>query len=394
MTTSSSARLLDITRLSTRAGRVLTGVDRVELAYLNKIAGDETPAFAICRTALGFVLLDRAGMQSFAARFTNEDWQKPDFISLINPRLNDATRLGQTAVRSLSIARSRPRNLSRLLSRLPIGFSYFNVGHSNLTEVVFAAVRAIKETRIVVMIHDTIPLDFPQFQRPETVRLFAAKLRRVACYADQVICPSVSALGDAKRHLQDMGRVPQLMPASLGVDVTHSASSVAQLPEQPYFMTVGTIEPRKNHGLLLDVWAQLPEPRPTLYICGHRGWLNEDVFARLDAGIDGVVEVNDADDAQIAALLDGASGFLFPTLAEGFGLPPIEAAARGVPVVCSDIAVCHETLGGAAVYLDPKDRYRWEKEVMRLAVADRSQAQHKYIPPSWDTHFKIVFTVS
>ena len=391
--TTSTARLLDITRLSTRAGRVLTGVDRVELAYLNKIASDTLPAFAICRTALGFVLLDRAGMQAFATRFLNDDWQKPDAISRINPKLNSATKVGQSAVRRLAIARSTSRRLKQLLARVPVGFSYFNVGHSNLTETIFAAVRAVKGTRIVVMIHDAIPLDFPQYQRPDTVRLFEAKLRRVACYADQVICPSASALGCVARHLQEMGRKPQMIPASLGVEVV-AASVDAPVNEGPYFVTVGTIEPRKNHATLLDVWERLPAPRPKLYICGHRGWLNEGVFARLDAGVEGVVEVNDASDAQIAALLDGASGFLFPTLAEGYGLPPIEAAARGVPVVCSNIAVCRETLGHHAIYLDPEDRYQWEKEILRLADADRSQVTHKYTPPSWDTHFKIVFTMA
>ena len=384
---------MDITRLSTRAGRKLTGVDRVELAYLRFLSDGAVPAFAICRTALGYVLLDQAAMRAFAAHFINDDWQQADWISKLNPRLNGAARIGQSAVRRLAIARCRLRRLAGLLARLPAGFTYLNVGHSHLTEAIFAAVRAVADTQIVVMIHDTIPLDFPQFQRPEVTALFASKLRRVACYADQVICPTTTALGDVTRHMKDMGRTPTMMPASLGVDVAKPSGPIIA-GAAPYFLTVGTIEPRKNHALLLDVWQSLPAPRPTLYICGQRGWLNEDVFARLDHGIDGVQEVPDATDGQIATLLDGASGFLFPTFAEGYGLPPMEAAARGVPVVCADLPVCRETLRDKAIYLDPNDRNGWEKEILRLAVADVSQVRQKYTPPDWDTHFKIVFTMS
>jgi len=101
--TTPTARLLDITRLSTRAGRVLTGVDRVELAYLKQIASDGVPAFALCRTALGFVLLDRDGMQALVTRFANNDWQCPDLVSRINPKLNEATKVGQTTVRRLAL---------------------------------------------------------------------------------------------------------------------------------------------------------------------------------------------------------------------------------------------------------------------------------------------------
>jgi len=213
--TTPAARLLDITRLSTRAGRVLTGVDRVELAYLNELCAGDLPCFAICKTNVGYVLLDRAGMLAFAARFNDGDWPRDDLIRRLSFRLSHAARSGQTAARRYAIGRARPNGLPKLLARLPGGFSYINVGHSNLTERMFAAVRAVDGARITVMLHDTIPLDLPQFQRPQTVALFDEKLRRVACYADQILCPTASCRADIQRHMNTMGRTPPILPALL-----------------------------------------------------------------------------------------------------------------------------------------------------------------------------------
>lgn len=391
-----TARLLDITRLSSRIGRVFTGVDRVELAYLRAVHADAIPDFAIARTALGYVLLDHAGIAQLIAHIDAADFPDPDWMSLINGRLDQSAKVGQTLLRALATRRVTRRRLAAVLHKaLPSGFAYLNVGHSNLTEAMLATVKGVPESHISVLVHDTIPLDFPQYQRPGTVDQFAAKLRRVAVHADIVICVSDSGLRQVKRHLSDVGPVPPMVAAHLGVVVPAQSALPADIPtDRPYFVTVGTIEPRKNHALLLDLWERLGPDAPCLMICGARGWHNDAVFRRLDAGIAQVTEVSDLSDGALTALTRGAQASLFPTFAEGFGLPPSEALAIGTPVVCSDLPVLHETLGHNAVYLDPTDVYQWEKEVMRLADADRSQGEIKYDPPTWDAHFKIVFTMT
>ncbi|MDT9702392.1 glycosyltransferase, partial [Streptomyces sp. P17] len=92
---------------------------------------------------------------------------------------------------------------------------------------------------------------------------------------------------------------------------------------RPRFVTLGTIEPRKNHALLLDVWDSLPPPRPQLVVIGRRGWADQALFARIAATPD-VAEFNTLDDGQVAAVLTGAQALLMPSFAEGFGLPLTE----------------------------------------------------------------------
>jgi glycosyltransferase involved in cell wall biosynthesis len=100
------------------------------------------------------------------------------------------------------------------------------------------------------------------------------------------------------------------------------------------------------------------------------------------------------DDFSLAALVQGAQGLLFPSFAEGFGLPPVEAAALGVPILCNDLEVLREILGDIPVYVKVSDRYLWNKTVKELAIADpKTRKQERYIPTSWNHHFKVVLSL-
>ncbi|SEN09699.1 Glycosyltransferase involved in cell wall bisynthesis [Loktanella fryxellensis] len=390
------ARLLDVTRLASRAGLLPTGVDRVELAYLRALTADGgRPVFGLCRTALGFVLLDRIGLLALGQAVATRDFGRADWLSRLNRRLTPAARLGQSFVRRHAMARSTRRRLPRLLARVPAGFTYFNVGHSNLTDAVCRGIRACDGARIAILIHDTIPLDWPDMQRANTVAAFAAKLQVAQRHADRIICTSAACAADVTRHMAGHGPVPPIVTAHLGLDLPRPAPEEIPpgvMPLRPYFVALGTIEPRKNHALLLDVWDNWGPGAPALLICGRRGWRNTEVFARLDAGVPHVHEVTDLSDGAIAALLAGSRGLVFPSFAEGFGLPPLEAASLGAPLICADLPACRELLGDWAVYVDPKDQYRWKKEVERLADATSRDRRAAFVPPSWTAHFRAVLS--
>lgn len=394
------ARLLDITRLVSRAGRVATGVDRVELAYLVHLALRPEPLFAIARTPFGFILIGPENLPPLTARLTGaQHWGAADRLSRLAPRRDTILRRAESDLRRLCRDRCRPRNLSAMLRQhLPAGMSYFNTGHSNLTERMLSAVRQANG-QIAVLIHDVIPLDYPHYQRPGTPARFAELLQRVQGEADLVIYNSQHTRERAEAYMAQWGPPPAAKVAHLGVEYhkPDPAALPAGLPPNgPYFVTVGTIEPRKGHALLLDVWDELARQMnfpPTLLICGSRGWKNRAVFDRLDRlPSDGPVrELSGLSDGAVAALVSGARAMLCPSRAEGFGLPAVEAAARGVPVICNDLPVYREIIGGTPIYLKETSGYQWSNAIRALTddtIITKPDGSHSFfVAPTWENHF-------
>jgi glycosyltransferase involved in cell wall biosynthesis len=297
-----------------------------------------------------------------------------------------------------------------LAAHLPQGTTYLNLGHSNLTPRVLGALRD-QNARVVVMLHDLIPLSHPDTQRPQLRAQFAAMVDRVQQGADLILCNSAATEAEVTAHMAAhgaaLGTVPQTLVAPLGLDLAaQTATQPVTMPagfdpSLPFVMTLGTIEPRKNHAILLDVWDQLLADKVSLQlvICGQRGWLNEAVFQRLDqwkALGTGVFEIAGLSDGQLAELMGRAEALVFPSLAEGYGLPVLEARARGCPVICSDLAVFREHLGNNAVYLPANDAYSWiitMTELAQAAQASPHQARAelaRFVPPRWQQHFDLV----
>jgi len=150
---------------------------------------------------------------------------------------------------------------------------------------------------------------------------------------------------------------------------------------------VGTIEPRKNVELLLDIWEHLviKYGKPTLHIVGRRGWERPEVLRRLDAltGTN-VIEHKAMCDRDLRALMSGARALLFPTLNEGFGIPLYEARAMGLPVIASDLPVLREHGAAGTKFVPVNDKDAW------CAAIEDSLNPKPAGPspvPTWAEHF-------
>ena len=173
--------------------------------------------------------------------------------------------------------------------------------------------------------------------------------------------------------------------------------------DAPYFVVLGTIEPRKNHWLLLHAWRALVEsmgPRaPHLVIIGQRGWECENVIDLLErcTPLRGHVhELGACGDDALARWLSHARALLFPSFAEGYGLPLVEALALGTPVIASPLPVFREIAAAVPDYLDPLDGPGWAQAVRDYAQSGspRRQAQldrmADFVAPTWGRHFEQV----
>lgn len=395
------ALLLDLTRTLRRAGRVATGVDRVEHAYLAHFAECNLPCFGIARTAYGYVLLDKAGIQAMLARITGQSpWGAATLLSKLAPKRSKEVQRAESDLRRFAVDRCIRARLPRMLrAQLPAGFAYYNVGHSNLTVRMFDAVTAAGGT-INPMIHDVIPLEYPQFQRDCAVVSFQAKMERVSVHAHRIIFNSHDTKRRAENVFAQMGRVPPCVVAHLGGirPIADAAQLPPGLPPQcPYFVTLGTIEPRKNHSFLLDIWDQMGPDAPPLIICGGRGWNNGAVFRRLDA-LDPsgpVSEYAGLNDAAIGALIQNSAGVLFPSHAEGYGLPQVESLQLGARVLCNNLPVFREILGEEADYHSVSDSSLWLSKVKEWEKSQPgAQGKRRFEGPQWRDHFKIVLSLT
>jgi len=139
-----------------------------------------------------------------------------------------------------------------------------------------------------------------------------------------------------------------------------------------FILFVGTLEPRKNVVRLIEAYAQLPKGRPPLMLIGGRGWLYDEIFARVEA-LDLSQEVHFVGYVPAEELpwwYNAATLFVYPSLYEGFGLPPLEAMACGTPVVTSTASSLPEVVGRAGLAVDPDDTGELA-EAMDKVLSDR-----------------------
>lgn len=366
---------MDVTRLIWRRwrGRYPTGIDRVCLAYLRHFA-DRSQAVV---------------QHERFRRILDQDASRELFALLLEFTPNFKRKLSSGVL----------KNVGRL-NKAGKGRLYLNVGHTGLNAPGFRSWVHEAEVRPIYLVHDLIPITHPQFCRAGEDQKHRARMRTVLSTATGVIGNSQATLDElsafaAREQLED----PVSLAAWLGLEPLPLIGEQAA-PQRPTFVTIGTIEARKNHLLLLKIWSELVDSlgdqAPRLVIIGQRGWEAEQVFDLLDHDnqLKGhVIELDRSSDEELARHLSSARALLFPSFAEGYGLPLIEALAAGTPVIASDLPVFREIGGDVPVYLNPTDAAEWKRVILDYARPNsaRRAAQIKrmesFREPDWDGHF-------
>lgn len=153
-----------------------------------------------------------------------------------------------------------------------------------------------------------------------------------------------------------------------GGDSAEAVVGSRGLQPKGYFLTVGRIEPRKNHSILLQAYARLEGNPPPLVILGQRDFGCKDFEAQLSRlpSTHRVFVFSDVSDDELPAFYRHAMAFVYPSLAEGFGMPPLEALASGTPVITSNLTAIPEVVGEAGLLIDPHDDEAIERALQRI----------------------------
>jgi glycosyltransferase involved in cell wall biosynthesis len=213
----------------------------------------------------------------------------------------------------------------------------------------------------VVTVHDLAFLRFPEILTTESRRYYA-QVARVVMEVERVIVDSHHTAGDVRDLLgvpAERVRVVHLAPTPLppAPDGPARAAVCASYGlDGPFFLYVGTLEPRKNLGRLLRAFERLDAGEQVrLALAGPRGWLDEPIVVEAERLGERVRLLGPVSAGDLAALYAAATAFVFPSLYEGFGLPPLEAMAAGTPVIAARASCLPEVLGDAARFVPPED---------------------------------------
>lgn len=242
--------------------------------------------------------------------------------------------------------------------------------------------------KCVMTIHDITPMLHPEMHTPRAVLSTATALRIARQFVDHYITISEWTKRDLVRYLSiPESRITVTYPGKdarfrPSIDRVGTRAALAQrlaLPlEEPYILSVGTLEPRKNIVGLLNAYAQLKKAgvRNRLVVVGMKGWKFSPIFdlvhkLNLD---DEVIFPGYVSDDDLPDFYNGAEVFVYPSFYEGFGLPPLEAMACGVPVVVSNAASLPEVVGQAGVLVDPT-----RPQDIAAAVLDVLRSEHRRV---------------
>ena len=416
----------DLSRLFVgAAGRTPRGIDRIDMGYARRFLGAMDASHVGLVPSVRRMGVLHAGEARRLAQLVEDHWRENSPAGedlghdwLLRRLAGHATGPAPVPARSPSaptatagrylrlFAQARRSALRGAAHAVPQNSLYINVGQVLLGwPWFFDWLDARPDVKPVFMMHDLIPIVHPEYSGPILTRHHARAVQTVARRAAAMIATSHASAAELRDAVARLGRTDlpfHVVPLPIDASLL-TAPGPAGPPTEPYFVTVGIIDQRKNHRLLLHVWRDMirrgDAAMPKLVIVGSRGLRTAEIvdMLRRSPGLaDHVIEVNGLSSPALRELIRGARAVLMPSFTEGFGLPVVEALALCTPVIASDIPAHREVGGSFATYLDPLDGIAWRNEILARVAADasadgqRRQALATYHPQTWSSYFDAV----
>jgi glycosyltransferase involved in cell wall biosynthesis len=263
----------------------------------------------------------------------------------------------------------------------------------------------------VLTIHDLSHLIHPETHEKRSVKRARRRLPVMARTADAIITPTESVRGDVCKLLKvNPEKVFAVPEAARACFRPRSFAETLDVRTKlgigdDFLLTVGTLEPRKNLSLLVDAFAEVTHARPQtkeqLVIAGGRGWLSGPLFEAINnsPARDRIILTDYLHDDDLRVLYSSCRAFIYPSIHEGFGLPPLEAMACGAPVIASRIAAIEETTGGAALLFDPRSAQELTQKILELLENENARrelstaGQRRAAEFSWEKTAGLTWTV-
>ena len=263
---------------------------------------------------------------------------------------------------------------------LPVPYSFFFGRKSDITHFFNYIVPPFVHGKKVVTVHDMVYKSFPDTVRGRTKYMLDIGLKRSMKRADLIVTDSEFSKKEIIKYFPQHESRIRVVPCGVDLERFHPCDDPERIPEVKksleiegdYFLYVGTIEPRKNLERLITAYAafvkKVGSSSPKLVLAGGKGWLDQGIYSRVEKlGMkENVIFTKYVPSEDMNPIMCGALAFVFPSLYEGFGMPPLEAMACGVPVLSSGEASLPEVTGDCAVICDAYDTKSIAEGMYRL----------------------------
>ena len=376
----------DLTRLISRRKKPFaTGIDRVDLEYLKQhIVHPQIDLRCISLTddEVQLIQIDviKKYIKALSSVWSGSRLVKDPCTVLKKNGNLQRSRFRRIKLKYFEKLRFSKSTFSKNESQKRYYFNASHIGVLSLKNKICEPFFKYIEATLITYVHDLIPLTHKSFSTKTASKKLKNYTSNALKFSSINFFNSLATQDEFYRYYKIKFHGAKSFVHYPVIKSNYSGSvrkSIKELSEGTYFLSVGTIEARKNHMMLLKIFQSFTQKNssylPPLIIVGKRGWKNDSTLDYLDEikkKTDQIIEINDANDQEVKLLEKGALALLFPTFVEGFNLPLCDSLNSSIPKLVSDIRVhkeiCNE-FGGKKVTFLNSEMDVWEQEILKLA---------------------------